>query len=318
MRLINYLYFNFFKALLISICTSYSIFFIFSLFGNFEEKLNFLSIIYLSALNSIQVFAYMPSYIIVFSLFLMINSFKTKNELIIIKEYLNIEKIIIIFIPIIIFFTFLEINKDHAISKIEELKINYSNINNLRELKVLKNSSESNQTYIVIKNIDFISMQVKEYLNFKLKNNLIVKGEFSNDLSVKNNEIIKKSSIVYENEDINSISSNEIIFKDFNFLKSGKTFEITKDLKNKKLFDLSVLCFLIFFFLLYLCILMSFFSKKILNKNNSTMRLISFVTLLLLYSLIITRIDVSIFNSLFQVISIFIMTLIFFNIKKYE
>jgi len=318
MKLISYLYFNLLKALLISICISYSIFFIFSLFGNFGEKLNFLSIIYLSALNSIQIFAYMPSYIIIFSLFLLINSFKTKNELIIIKEYLNIEKIIIIFIPIIIIFALLEVKKDHAIKKIEELKLNYSNINNTRELKVFKNLNNSNNSYVVFKNIDFITKKVKEYLLFKLEDNYIVKGEFSNDLLVENNEIIKKSSIIYEDENIKSNLLNEVILKDLNYLKSGEKFEITKELKNKNFLDFSSMRLFIFFFLFYLCILMSFFNKKILNKNNSNIRLISFITLILVYSLIITNLNVNILNSLFQVMSILIVLLIFFNIKYHE
>ena len=67
-----------------------------------------------------------------------------------------------------------------------------------------------------------------------------------------------------------------------------------------------------------LCILMSFFNKKILNKNNSNIRLISFITLILVYSLIITNLNVNIFNFLFQVMSILIMLLIFFNIKYHE
>ncbi len=83
-----YLAKKFFKAFLICTVLSYSIFFIFSLIGNLGEKFSFKSILYLSNLNSFQIFTYIPSHLFILSLCLFIFNLKSKNELIIIKEYL--------------------------------------------------------------------------------------------------------------------------------------------------------------------------------------------------------------------------------------
>ena len=58
MTLSIYLIKNFFRALMICSGVSYSIFFIFSLIGNLGERFSFMSILYLSALNSFQIFTY--------------------------------------------------------------------------------------------------------------------------------------------------------------------------------------------------------------------------------------------------------------------
>ena len=91
-----YLAKKFFKALVISAGASYSIFFIFSLIGNLGEKFSFNSILYLSALNSFQIFSYIPSQLFIMSLCLFIIHLKSNNELIIIKEYIELKKLFLI------------------------------------------------------------------------------------------------------------------------------------------------------------------------------------------------------------------------------
>ena len=58
MILALYLIKKFFNALLVCGGISYAIFYIFSLIGNLGEKFSFKSILYLSALNSFQIFSF--------------------------------------------------------------------------------------------------------------------------------------------------------------------------------------------------------------------------------------------------------------------
>ena len=123
MIIVRYFYDKIFLSLLICTISSCIIFYIFSLLSNLGESLNFISILYLSLLNSIQILAYVPSLVILLSVILFINFLRNKNELIIIKEYFSSNKIILTCIPLAIFFTTVELNKDVVSNKLENLKI---------------------------------------------------------------------------------------------------------------------------------------------------------------------------------------------------
>ena len=73
------------------------IFFIFSLLGNLNEDYLFNVIIKISFYNSLQILTYVPAFIFLLSVILFIIFLRSKNEMIIIKSYLNIKKLIIIF-----------------------------------------------------------------------------------------------------------------------------------------------------------------------------------------------------------------------------
>ncbi|GIR68012.1 MAG: hypothetical protein CM15mP72_5220 [Pelagibacteraceae bacterium] len=91
--------------------SSFIIFFIFSLLGNLNEDYLFKTIIKLSLLNSLQILTYVPAFIFLISVILFTIFLRSKNEIIIIKSYLNIKKLMLFFLPVVIFFTILEINK---------------------------------------------------------------------------------------------------------------------------------------------------------------------------------------------------------------
>lgn len=137
MTLSIYLIKKFLKAFGICIGVSYSIFFIFSLIGNLGENFSFESILLLSALNSFQIFAYIPSHLFILSFLLFILSLKSKNELIIIKEYIGLKSLFLIILPILIIFTFIEIEKNKFSKDIETLKSKLLSSKNLEGKKIL-------------------------------------------------------------------------------------------------------------------------------------------------------------------------------------
>ena len=115
-----YLAKKYIKSLIICLVVSYSIFFIFSLIGNLSEKLSFLSIFYLSTLNSIQIFSYIPSHLFILSLCLFFVQLKSNNELIVIKEYIDLTKLLLIIFPILALFIIIEIKKNNFSNNIEK------------------------------------------------------------------------------------------------------------------------------------------------------------------------------------------------------
>ena len=136
MTLPLYLFRKFLYATIICGGISYSFFFIFSLIGNLGEKFSFNIILYLSALNSIQIFTFIPSHLFILSFCLFIISLKSKNELTIIKEYINLRNLFMIISPILFLFVFIEFNKDWASSNIEKIKSNLISSSNLKDTKI--------------------------------------------------------------------------------------------------------------------------------------------------------------------------------------
>ena len=98
MTITVYLFRYFLKVLLICSITSYSVFYIFSLIGNLGEKLSFETILLISGLNALQILTYIPSHLFILSIYLFTLNLNSRNELLIIKEYLE-PKIYYIMLP---------------------------------------------------------------------------------------------------------------------------------------------------------------------------------------------------------------------------
>ena len=104
MKIIKLLYLKYILSFSICLISSYVIFFIFSLLGNLNEDYLFNIIVNLSLLNSLQILMYVPSFIFLISVILLTIFLKSKNEIIIIKSYMNLKKMMIFFLPIVFFF----------------------------------------------------------------------------------------------------------------------------------------------------------------------------------------------------------------------
>ena len=201
MTLTIYLIKKFFKAFIICAGVSYSIFFIFSLIGNLGEKFTFKSILYLSSINSFQIFIYIPSYLFILSFCLFIIYLKSKNELIIIKEYFELKNLFLIIIPILVLFTFIEIKKENFSTQIEKIKSDLISSKNLMATKILISSEGNKKKYTIFSGYDEVNATINQYLNFEIHNQNIYRGEISNNLNLLNNNLFSIESTIFENDD---------------------------------------------------------------------------------------------------------------------
>ena len=122
MKIIKLLYFKYALSFSICLITSFVIFFIFSLIGNLNENYLFSSIINISLINSFQIMMYVPSFIFLLSIILLCIFLKSKNEIIIIKSFICTKKLMSFFLPIVIIFALIEINKKEIAGILEESK----------------------------------------------------------------------------------------------------------------------------------------------------------------------------------------------------
>ena len=309
---------KFIRAFIISAGASYSIFFIFSLIGYLGEKFSFNSILYLSALNSLQIFSYIPSQLFILSLCLFIYYLKSKNEFIIIKEYIDLKKLFLIIFPILALFIFIEIKKGHFSKYIENIKVNLINSKNLGDTKILITSEEDKKKYTILKGYEVSKEIIIQYLSFETQNQKIIKGEITTNLNLHEDSLYGLNSTIYENNNFINEDLSKMLFENFRNFWSLNTSSIIKTKENSINSNYSVIQSIIFNSLFYLCISIIFLSKKLVDRDINTLKIFLTVLSLFLYYLLIPKIMLNNFNYLFQLISITIFILIFFKIKQYE
>ncbi len=318
MTLKVYLIKKFFKSFIICGGVSFSIFFIFSLIGNLGERFSFKSILYLSTLNSFQIFSYIPSHLFILSFCLFIIHLKSKNELIIIKEYIELKNLFLIIIPILALFTFIELKKENFSSNIEEIKSDLIHSKNLDGTKILISSEGNKKKYTIFSGYNKDNEIIHQYLNFETFNQTIYKGEISTNLNLFENDLFSDESIIYENDDFRHEDFKKKLFENFFSFWSVNTETIIKNKAKDIIFNINIFQSILFYILFYFCISMIFFSKKLVNRDINTMKIFLLILSIFLYYLVIPKIMLNNFHLFFQILSIIIFLLIFFKIRQYE
>jgi lipopolysaccharide export LptBFGC system permease protein LptF len=313
-----YLIKKFFKALLICGGISFAIFFIFSLVGNLGEKFSFNSILYLSALNSFQIFTFIPSHLYILSFCLIIMNLKSKNELIIIKAYIELKKLLLIIFPILILFVFIELNKDSFSANIEKMKTKLSNSENFENTKIFISTDGNKSKYYIFFEVNSKNETMNQYLEFDVENQKIKRGEISNQLNIQNNNLYSSESIVYENNDFRYEFFNKKLFDNFSSIWSTSSKTIIKNNANNKNLNYEIFQFIIFHFLFYVSISMIFLSKKLVKRNINILKIFLLILIIFLYHLLIPNIKINNFYYFFQVMSLMVFILIFLKTKNYE
>ena len=318
MTLKYYLIKKFLKSFFICGGVCYSIFFIFSLIGNLGEKFSFKSILYISALNAFQIFNYVPSHLFILSFCLFIIHLKSKNELIIIKEYVGLKNLFLIIIPILALFTFFEFKKESFSKNIQKIKSDLISSRNLDGTKILISSEGNKKKFTIFSGYDEDNAAINQYLNFETTNQMIDRGELSSNLNFSENNLFSNESIIYENNDFRHQKFKKKLFENFFNFWSANNKVIIKNKKNRLSANYNIIQSMLFYSLFYFCITMIFFSKKLIDRNINTIKVFLIVISIFLYYLLIPKIILNNFQFFFQLISIMIFLLVFFKIKQYE
>lgn len=263
MKINNYFLIKLIAASLTTLIIIFSIFFLFSLFGNLGEKYNFLNIIYLSIVSSIQILTNIP--LVIFFLIVMVYSkfLNSYNELKIILHYLSKKKIFINFLIFILMFIFLEMNKKMLSDRLENLKTDIIDSNTSYEVQLfidLKN--ETDRSYTLYKNINSDS---KSATIFNILNGTLDEVIYSNNPKIINEELIADSYFSLKgNQIIENLNTNILFIKEINSYhkKIQKFNEIKQEIELN--FYLNIIL-LLFSFIVITFIL--FDKKAIFNKN---------------------------------------------------
>ena len=319
MKIINYFYKKFIQSFLLCLVSITLIFYIFSLIGNLSEKLSFQSILYLSFLNSLQIISYVPSFIILLSIILVVIFLRSKNELMIIKEYLSINKLVIIFLPIVFCFTLIEINKNKLSKDIENTKLNFLKSDRNLSSKVIIYKNDNNKSYIILNNIDVLSSKyVGEYQKYEIENDKIIRGEYSNQINLKNNSLITNDITKFEDNKIKKIDAEKIILPNVNKIMNNDF--ILKDEFKSSIYKVKIdqLIKFIYLIIFYECLFLILINRRIIDRKQKLFFPLIISTLLIFYSIIIYSVNLKIYYLEQQFLALILILFIFYKFYRYE
>ena len=319
MKIINYFYKKFIQSFLLCLVSITLIFYIFSLIGNLGEKLSFQSILYLSLLNSLQIISYVPSFIILLSIILVVIFLRSKNELMIIKEYISVNKLVIIFLPIVICSTLIEINKNKLSKDIENTKLNFLKSDRNLSSKVIIYKNDNYKSYIILNDIDVLSSKyVGEYQKYEIENDKIIRGEYSNQINLKNNSLITNDITKFEDNKIKKIDAEKIILPNVNTIMNNDF--ILKDEFKSSIYKVKIdqAIKFIYFIIFYECLFLILINKKIIDRKKNLFFPFLISTLLIIYSIIMYNVNLKIYYLEQQFLALILILFIFYKFYRYE
>ncbi len=315
MKIINLLYFKYVVSLSICLGLSSIIFFIFSLLGNLDEEYFFNVIIKISFFNSLQILTYVPAFIFLISVILFIIFLRSKNEMIIIKSYINTKLLAVFFLPIVIFFTILELNKKNLSSIVEDVKTNLINQGTLINTKIIINKNNDSKSYIVLKNINPNDTSKAEYRSFDIYKKKIQIAQFSDNLIFSNSTLTAQSYTQYKNNLIEDFQySKSLDLKTNSFIDQNF---MVKDFskKNEFLFDIRLINNSIFFILIFSYVFLFFLNKNLVSNKHDLKKPIFICLITLIYSFLIFNNSLNFYKQEFEFLASFLAGL--FLLKVY-
>ncbi len=318
MKIINLLYTKYILSLSICLVSSSVIFFIFSLLGNLNEQYLFNVILKISFYNSLQILTYVPAFIFLLSVILFIIFLRSKNEIIIVKSYMNFKMLTKFFLPIVVIFAILELNKKNLSLQLEEIKQNLIKEVSSVNTKIIINYPNDLKSYIILNNINSNDTSNAEYRSFDIYDDKIKIAQFSDNLIFSNNTLIANSYTKYENDIIQDYK----ISKSLNF--DAKTFIdqefIVKDISKIDHFtiDTKLINTLLFFILFFSFIFLNFLNKNLVSTKSGIVRPIFVCLIILIYSFFIFNNSLNIYRQEFEILGSLIAGLFFFKVYMNE
>lgn len=317
MKIIRLLYFKFTLSFSICLFASIIMFFIFSLIANLNEGYLFNIIIKLSFLNAIQILTYVPAFIFLISVILFTIFLRSKNEILIIKSYLNTKRLMIFFLPIVFLFTLFEVNKKNLSLFIEKNEGFLASMDNLFKNKIFIDEYENTKKIIIVENFDPNNMSNMKYRSYEISNEKLRSAEYSNNISLLNNSLIVHNYTQYKDNLIKNLNSQKEIKIDINSLIHKNTF-VNNNNKFLIQIDLELINLIVFFVFFLNYVFLIFINKNSISTKQNLIFPILISVVILLYSFIIFNNNLSFFRQEFEFLASLLVGMFFLKVYLNE
>ena len=231
---------------------------------------------------------------------------------------MNIKMLSIFFIPIVIFFTILEINKKDFGMLVEDLKVNLIKDGSQFNTKIIINKNNNSKSYIILQNVNSFDTNKAEYRFFDLEDKKIELAQFSNNLIYSNNALIAKNYTQYEDNIIKDYQILNSLFFDRNNIIDQNFFVKDISKKNKIIIDAKLVNTLLFFIFFFSFIFLFFLNKNSVSTKYSLKKPIFVSLTILIYSFFIFNSSLSVYKQEFEFLGSFIAGLFFLKVYMNE
>jgi len=184
------------------------------------------------------------------------------------------------------------------------------------DMKIIINENVNDKSILVIKGINLEESKISEIQRYLIKDNQISIGEFSNDLSLFEGNLIANNLIRYFNDKIIKVSNSNTIVNNFSKYDNQKFIFKSYDNKNEIKF-IDIIRF-VYFMIFFWCLFTIYLSREYLDKKKNLFIPFFVSLVLLIYSLIIGTNSMTQYNHLFGILTLLIFSLVFIKYYKYE
>tara|TARA_B100001989_G_scaffold242933_1_gene210174 strand:- start:1188 stop:2144 length:957 start_codon:yes stop_codon:yes gene_type:complete len=313
MKIIKLLYIKYIASFLICLSSSFIVFFIFSLISNLSEDYLFRIILILSGLNSLQILTYVPAFIFLISLILFSVFLRSKNEVIIIKSYLGIHKLMVFVLPIVLLFSVFESNKKRISIYLDDSKSNLIESKESTKTKILIKETNNKKTITILENLDLTDMSNAKYRSFNIFNNVINIAQYSEKLIASENTLTLENYTQYENDIIEDFNSQKIINIDLINLISDSSLVKILSVKSNPLLNVKLINLITFFIFFLSFIFLIFFNSQYIGSKQSLRNPILISLSMLIYSFIIFNNSLVTYKQEFELLASLIVLMLFFR-----
>ena len=279
-----------------------SVLYIFSIIELLSQNYELTDTLVIGLINTIELLMTIPSILLLMSIILFWNNLKKTNELIIIRHYLSLKKIMLIYSLFILIFASLEINKNNLNSNIKYLKEIYLKDFTETEInqKVFFNFNNQELTISKFNGLNIKKRIIAEISIYKFKNDIFEKSIFSNENHIIGNKIVMKNPNIVTSQSIKDIKGQYVInleeFEDGFYSNLDKL-----NLSNKKeLVNPIGLLKKITLMIVLFAYISVFISREAINKNASALKYISISVLIFIYSFVTSQIYLESYHIVFH------------------
>lgn len=279
-----------------------SVLYIFSIIELLSQNYELTDTLVIGLINTIELLMTIPSILLLMSIILFWNNLKKTNELIIIRHYLSLKKIMLIYSLFILIFASLEINKNNLNSNIKYLKEIYLKGFTETEInqKVFFNFNNQELTISKFNGLNIKKRIIAEISIYKFKNDIFEKSIYSNENQIIGNKIVMKNPNIVTSQSIKDIKGQYVInleeFEDGFYSNLDKL-----NLSNKKeLVNPIGLLKKITLMIVLFAYISVFISREAINKNASALKYISISVLIFIYSFVTSQIYLESYHILFH------------------
>ena len=279
-----------------------SVLYIFSIIELLSQNYELTDTLVIGLINTIELLMTIPSILLLMSIILFWNNLKKTNELIIIRHYLSLKKIMLIYSLFILIFASLEINKNNLNSNIKYLKEIYLKGFTETEInqKVFFNFNNQELTISKFNGLNIKKRIIAEISIYKFKNDIFEKSIYSNENQIIGNKIVMKNPNIVTSQSIKDIKGQYLVnleeFEDGLYNNLGKL-----NLSNKKeLVNPIGLLKKITLMIVLFAYISVFISREAINKNASALKYISISVLIFIYSFVTSQIYLESYHIVFH------------------